>query len=84
MGFNSGFKGLTSDRKNGYFTCKNGYFTCKNGYFTLKTGTLHVKTGTLHVKLCTFMITSRAVILRMRNVSDKQLQRKPKHTPYVQ
>jgi len=28
-------------------------------------------TGTLHVSLCKFMIMSRSVLLRMRNVSDK-------------
>jgi hypothetical protein len=28
-------------------------------------------TGTLHEDLCIFMIISRAVLLRMRNISDK-------------
>jgi len=37
-------------------------------------------TGTLHP----FMIISHSVLLRMRNVSDKSLWRKSKHTIYVQ
>jgi len=39
--------------------------------------------GTSHEDLCEFM-TSRSVLLRMRNVSDNRCTENKKHTLYVQ
>ena len=33
--------------------------------------------GTLHEELCTFMIISRRILLRLRNVSDKSCGENP-------
>ena len=41
-------------------------------------------TYTLHEDQCTFLIISRSVHLRMRNVSDKSCRKKSKHTFCVQ
>jgi hypothetical protein len=35
-------------------------------------------TGTLHEDLCTFVIVSRRILLRMRNVSDKSCRENKK------
>jgi len=40
-------------------------------------------TGTVHEDVCQFII-SRSVLLRMRNVSNKELKGKSKYTFYVQ
>jgi len=39
-------------------------------------------TGTLHEELCTFMIISRRILLRMRNVSDKSC-RENRNTHFI-
>ena len=40
-------------------------------------------TGTLHEDVCTYLITSRSVILRMINVSGRRFKKKSKHAFYV-
>jgi len=50
MGFNSGFKGLISDKNRGYFTRIE---------------------GTLQEDQNTFLVIPRSILLRIRNVSDK-------------